>query len=176
MDIVTGLDNRRAVLSEDWNEKAYQASLHFCILERDVNSPMSDASLARLFFRHIPEALELDRIGEESSACQARFLSRRIEQDMVVGRDYDQWLAGYNHLKPETREMFARGKANSLNPILDRLADIGGFEREDILVREAREDARKIVKEHVISEEQRKRLNLEKVSAMRSFGMNDNGL
>lgn len=172
MDIVTGLKTQQPVLSEDWEDKAYKASLHFCVFKRDVHSPMTDASLARLFFQHIPEALELDRLGQESSPCQARFLARRIEQDMVVGRDYDQWLSGYNHLKPETRDLFAHGKQNSFNVMLDRLADIGGYEREDILIREAEQDVKEAIQKRISSVG---KATQENIAAMRSFGMNDNG-
>ena len=125
------------VLDEGWNDRARQVALHFCVFERDVNSPMTDASLARLFYRHIPAAVEMDSSGREADPGDARLLSKAIERDMVVGRDYDQWLAGYNHLPEGTREIFAKGKDNALNPVLDRLADIGGFERSDVLTREA---------------------------------------
>ena len=124
-------------LDDGWNDRARQVALHFCVFERDVNSPMTDASLARLFYKHIPAAVEMDRSGSEDSPGEARALARSIEKDMVVGRDYDQWLAGYNHLPEGTRELFAKGKGNALNPVLDRLAEVGGYERSDILVREA---------------------------------------
>ena len=133
-----GVEGRSGpVLDEEWNDRARKVALHFCVFERDVNSPMTDASLARLFYKHIPSAVEMDRSGSEASSGEARALARSIEQDMVVGRDYDQWLAGYNHLPEGTRKIFAKGAGNALNPVLDRLADIGGYQRSDILVREA---------------------------------------
>ena len=126
------------VLDDGWNDRAKQVALHFCVFERDMNSPMTDASLARLFYRHIPAAVEMDSGGKEETAGDALMLARSIEKDMAVGRDYDQWLAGYNHLPEGAREIFAKGKENALNPIMDRLADIGGYERSDLLAREAR--------------------------------------
>lgn len=134
-----GVENRSGpVLDQEWPDRARQIALSFCVFERDVNSPMTDASLARLFYKHIPAAVEMDSKGKQSSPKEAATLARSIEQDMAVGRDYDEWLGGYNHLPKGAREMFAKGKDNSLNPILDRLAQIGGYERSDILTREAK--------------------------------------
>ena len=116
-----GVEGRSGpVLDEEWNDRARKVALHFCVFERDMNSPMTDASLARLFYKHIPSAVEMDRSGSEASSGEARALARAIEQDMVVGRDYDQWLAGYNHLPEGTRQIFAKGAGNALNPVLDR--------------------------------------------------------
>ena len=83
---------------------------------------------------------------------------------MVVGREYDRWLAGYNHLPEGTRELFAKGKGNALNPVLDRLADIGGYERSDILVREASLESSDLM---VKSEKTRQ----SRIAAMHSLGM-----
>lgn len=136
---------------------------------------MSDAALARLFFVHIPDAVRIDQTGEQATSSEARFLSRRIEQDMVVGRDYDRWLAGYNHINPETRAIFARGKENSLNRVLDRLAEIGGFEREDILIREKNEDMKALTEQRVVSLADRQKNSSDRAAAMKSLGMNGQG-
>jgi len=125
------------VLDEGLVEGARKMALHFCVFERDVDSPMTDASLARLFYRHIPAAVEMDRSGKEKEPGDARLLAKSLERDMAVGRDYDQWLAGYDHLPEGTRQTFAKGRDNSLNPVLDRLAAIGGYERNDILTKES---------------------------------------
>jgi len=151
-------------LDDGWNDRARKVALHFCVFEKDVNSPDSHASLARLFYRHIPSAVEMDRSGSEDSPGKARLLARCIEQDMVVGREYDRWLAGYNHLPEGTRELFAKGKGNALNPVLDRLADIGGYERSDILVREASLESSDLM---VKSEKTRQ----SRIAAMHSLGM-----
>lgn len=168
-------DLNTSKLDSQWNDRAWRASLHFCVFKKDVHSPMSDASLARLFFVHIPDAVRIDETGEQAASSEARFLSRRIEQDMVVGRDYDRWLAGYNHINPETRAMFARGKENSLNRVLDRLAEIGGFEREDILIREKNEDLKALSEKRVVSLADRQKNSSDRAAAMKSLGMNSQG-
>ena len=177
----------KPALSEEWGDRAYNAALHFCVMPRDVNSPMTDASLAKLFYQHIPKAVEMDK-NPPSRILEARSLAKNIERDMVVGREYDTWLAAFNHLKPETRAIFARGAENALNPVLDRLADIGGYERDDVLMREAREDGRghevgrnakqsqaETQKESgkVISLSDRMRHTAQSLAAMRSLGIGD---
>lgn len=168
MDVTEG--SSAAVLEADWADRARQASYHFCVLEKDVNSPMTDASLARIFFRHVPMAVEMDAAGAEGSKGDARMLSRALEQDLVVGRDFDSWLAGFNHLPSGTREMFAVGSANSLNPIFDRLADIGGYQRSDVLVKEMQSE-----RGRVVSIESRMRHASERAAAMRALGMDGPG-
>lgn len=160
-------DGSAAVLDSNWVDRAYQASLHFCVFERDVNSPDTSASLARLFFRHIPKAVELDETGKQREPGQAAVLSKAIERDLMVGRDYDQWLAGFNHLKDDTRSLFAKGSQNAMNPILDRLADIGGFTRDDILTQEAAKEN----KGNVIPIGRRMKHDRETLAAFRSLGM-----
>tara|TARA_B100000929_G_scaffold86897_2_gene67950 strand:- start:5628 stop:6140 length:513 start_codon:yes stop_codon:yes gene_type:complete len=168
-DGVTQMSNSK--LEGDWKDRAYQASLHFCVLERDVNSPMTDASLAKLFFRHIPKAVEMDTSGKEAQPGEAQRLAKEMERDMVVGRDYDEWLAGYDHLKPETRAIFAKGSQNSLNPVLDRLAEVGGYQRSDILTREAA--AEKV--SNVVSIGERKMNDQQRLAAMHALGMDRGG-
>ena len=131
------------VLSNKLLSDAKKASLEFCVFPHNANSPMSDASLARLFYRHIPEyanMVELNKAGDQSktkspeNAESARLLSLAVTNDIVASRVYSNWLAP--HLSDESKALFAQGSKNSLNPALDRLAEIGGFKRDDVLTRE----------------------------------------
>ncbi len=135
METVT---EKRAI-ETNYEEIGKNAAIDFCVFPHNVDSPMTDSSLARLFYQHLPEFGKLENgqaeyYGENGLQKNAAALAKSIERDMVEGRSYADWLNA--KLSPESKAMFAQGKDNSLNPMLDKLAKIGGYERNDIIAQE----------------------------------------
>jgi len=149
------------------SKAADKAALDFCVFEHNANSPMSDASLARLFYRHIPNFAKMESEFSEGNkppqegVDSANSLATFIEHDMVIGREYSTWLAP--HLSKESADLFAEGGRNSLNPVFDKLAEIGGYERSDVLVKEAENDS--------ISDERRRKLQMASQMAAKNMGI-----
>lgn len=120
----------------DFSEKT---ALTLCVFPHNARQPGADSSLARMFFEHLPTVASFDGATVSNRATilswSARDMSRSLSQDIEAGRDIIGWLSP--HLPANITEMFDKGAKSSLNPIFDRLAKEGGFQRDDILVREA---------------------------------------
>ena len=121
----------------DLSEKT---ALTLCVFPHNARQPGIESSLARMFFEQLPTVAAMDG-GEASSRAtivnwSPQDLSRAISHDIEQGREIVDWLAP--HLPKHIVTMFDKGAQSSLNPIFDRLAKEGGFERDDVLVREAR--------------------------------------
>lgn len=121
---------------------ADKAALDFCVFKHNADSPMPDASLARLFYKHIPNFVKMESEfskgikPSDDALMSAKSLSKSMENDMIAGREFSSWLSA--HLSKTSADLFAEGGRNSLNPVFDKLAEIGGFERNDILSKEAK--------------------------------------
>lgn len=121
-----------------------KASLEFCVFPHNCSSPLDDSSIARIYYRHIPEfdniieknlgAKSLTNDDIKENKLRANKLAYFISEDIEKARTLAQWLGP--HLSPETRAMYDKGSKNSFNKMFDILSNIGEFKRNDILVKE----------------------------------------
>lgn len=121
-------------------DRAESMALALCVFPHNAKGFGEDAHLARLLFKSLPAVAALDG-GIPSGRASAwegwspSELAAVISDDMEKSRPIVGWLAP--HLSQELRDVFSKGKDSSLNPVFDRLAELGGYERKDILAREA---------------------------------------
>ena len=130
------LDMRGQILAD----RAENMAIALCVFPHNADGFAEDAHLARLLFRSLPAVAALDG-GTPSDRARPwegwtpKELASVISDDMEKSRPIVGWLAP--HLSQEIRDIFAKGKDSSLNPVFDRLAELGGHERTDLLAREA---------------------------------------
>lgn len=121
-------------------DRAEEMAVALCVFPHNADGFAEDAHLARLFFRSLPAVAALDG-GTPSGRARPwqdwtpKELASAISDDMEKSRPIVGWLAP--HLSQDLRAVFAKGKESSLNPVFDRLAEIGGHTRNDLLAREA---------------------------------------
>jgi hypothetical protein len=124
-------------------EGARDARINLCVFEGNANIPGEVSSLARMLWFHIPElakrsGVQIDESREGHPAgvfSPDNKLVEVIARDMDGGRDMVSWLGAV--ATPQTKAMFAPGGGNAMDAVLDRFAKDRGFERDDLLAREA---------------------------------------
>lgn len=120
----------------DLSEKT---AITLCVFPQNARQPGVDSSLARMFFEQLPTVAAMDgaQVSDRATVLpwDARDMSRALSHDIEQGREIIDWLAP--HLPKHIVTMFDKGSGSTLNPVFEKLAREGGFERDDVLSREA---------------------------------------
>lgn len=121
---------------------AREARLQMVVFHHDAQVPGEVASLSRLLWRHIPELAKRSgvQIDEKEGhppevSASDRWLAKTIADDMSDGRGVVDWLAKVT--SDQTKAMFAKGRDNAMDGILQRFSEERGFERNDLIAVEA---------------------------------------
>jgi hypothetical protein len=123
-------------------DAARKARSEMVIFHHDSQVPGEVSSLARLFWRHIPEMAKRagaqieDKEGHpEGISSSDQSLIKMVSADMVHGRGVVEWLARVT--SDQTKAMFKKGADNAMEGFIQEFAKARGIVREDALAMES---------------------------------------
>lgn len=119
-----------------------ETRINMNVFSQNTNIPGEMSSLARAFYKHIPELAK--RMGSDIEAREGhppqvvasdKGLVDMIARDLKDGRDMANWLSATT--TGQSKAFFAQGRDNAIDGLLQRFSEERGFQRTDSLAVEA---------------------------------------